>query len=593
MPAKTDFNVSPYWDDYNISDDFYRVLFRPGYAVQARELTTLQSILQNQIEQFGNHVFKDGALVIPGSLAYDSKYYALKLQSTFGSNTVATYLSQYVGATITGATSGVTAQVINYSVADSSTGDPDTLFIKYITTSTVDNSTVVFSDNENISADKVISSYAIDAASAQAQATSATATGSAVTVLGGIYFIRGFMVQNTEQSLILDKYTSTPSYRIGWTVTESIITSAEDTSLLDNAQGSSNYAAAGANRFKILLTLTKKTLTTTDDSNFVELARVENGVLVNKIMATQYSIINDMLARRTNDESGDYIVKHFDIETRENLNDGTNRGVYTAAEGGVETKETFSISPGKAYVDGYEVGLPGTSYVNFDKARTTKNVQNDTVPANLGQYAKVTNVYGQPDITQSGATLDAFKEVQLYDQQTVTRGQSAGTQVGLARSRAFEYGSGDADAVTGIYNHYLFDVTMFNTIDVSAANTLTVNALITGVTSGATGYVVAAISGAAQFKLMQPSGFFTTGESLTSNVSTDSVAGTILASTNTAATQKVFARDVKQIFMDTSASGAIDYTADLSLTEDKTLAGQVSWSTGTSVTGLNTDFESD
>ena len=79
----------------------------------------------------------------------------------------------------------------------------------------------------------------------------------------------------------------------------------------------------------------------------------------------------------------------------------------------------------------------------------------------------------------------------------------------------------------------------------------------------------------------------------TSNVSTDSVAGTILASTNTAATQKVFARDVKQIFMDTSASGAIDYTADLSLTEDKTLAGQVSWSTGTSVTGLNTDFESD
>ena len=415
MPAKTDFNVSPYWDDYNISDDFYRVLFRPGYAVQARELTTLQSILQNQIEQFGNHVFKDGALVIPGSLAYDSKYYALKLQSTFGSNTVATYLSQYVGATITGATSGVTAQVINYSVADSSTGDPDTLFIKYITTSTVDNSTVVFSDNENISADKVISSYAIDAASAQAQATSATATGSAVTVLGGIYFIRGFMVQNTEQSLILDKYTSTPSYRIGWTVTESIITSAEDTSLLDNAQGSSNYAAAGANRFKILLTLTKKTLTTTDDSNFVELARVENGVLVNKIMATQYSIINDMLARRTNDESGDYIVKHFDIETRENLNDGTNRGVYTAAEGGVETKETFSISPGKAYVDGYEVGLPGTSYVNFDKARTTKNVQNDTVPANLGQYAKVTNVYGQPDITQSGATLDAFKEVQLYD----------------------------------------------------------------------------------------------------------------------------------------------------------------------------------
>ena len=139
------------------------------------------------------------------------------------------------------------------------------------------------------------------------------------------------------------------------------------------------------------------------------------------------------------------------------------------------------------------MGLPGTSYVNFDKARTTRNVQNDTVPANLGQYAKVTNVYGQPDITQSGSTLDAFKEVQLYDQQTVTRGQSAGTQVGLARSRAFEYGSGDADAVTGIYNHYLFDVTMFNTIDVSAANTLTLNALITGVTVLISAFILTSI----------------------------------------------------------------------------------------------------
>ena len=49
MPAKTDFDVSPFWDDWTLGDDFYRVLFRPGFAVQARELTTLQTILQNQI----------------------------------------------------------------------------------------------------------------------------------------------------------------------------------------------------------------------------------------------------------------------------------------------------------------------------------------------------------------------------------------------------------------------------------------------------------------------------------------------------------------------------------------------------------------
>ena len=90
MPAKTDFNVSPYWDDWSLSDDFYRVLFRPGFAVQARELTTLQTILQNQIEQFGNHVFKEGSIVIPGSVGYDENYHALKLQASYGSGTVST-----------------------------------------------------------------------------------------------------------------------------------------------------------------------------------------------------------------------------------------------------------------------------------------------------------------------------------------------------------------------------------------------------------------------------------------------------------------------------------------------------------------------
>ena len=51
MAQKTDLNVSPYYDDFDTNDNFHRVLFRPGFAVQARELTQLQSILQNQIER--------------------------------------------------------------------------------------------------------------------------------------------------------------------------------------------------------------------------------------------------------------------------------------------------------------------------------------------------------------------------------------------------------------------------------------------------------------------------------------------------------------------------------------------------------------
>ena len=210
MAATTDFNVSPYWDDFNIDNDFYRVLFRPGFAVQARELTTLQTILQNQIERFGNHFFKEGTIVIPGSVAYDENYYAVKLQPTYGSGTVSTYLEQYTagtwnnvtygeGAIITGSTSGVRAQVIGYAVA-TTTDEPDTLFVKYIGTNTTDNTSSTFSNDETISADRPISSYVVDVASSQLLATAATSTGSAASVTEGIFFIRGFMCRTTAVS---------------------------------------------------------------------------------------------------------------------------------------------------------------------------------------------------------------------------------------------------------------------------------------------------------------------------------------------------------------------------------------------------------
>ena len=131
---KTDLNVAPYYDDFDPNDNFHRVLFRPGFAVQARELTTLQSILQNQIERHGRHFFKEGSMVIPGQISFDTKYYAIKLQTTFlhnGNNEqVSDYLSNYVGGIITGATSGVTARVVGFD--DATTTDSPTLYVKYI-----------------------------------------------------------------------------------------------------------------------------------------------------------------------------------------------------------------------------------------------------------------------------------------------------------------------------------------------------------------------------------------------------------------------------------------------------------------------------
>ena len=81
MPQKTNLNINPYYDDFSKDSNFYKVLFNPGKPVQARELTTLQSILQDQIESFGSHMFKEGSMVIPGNSQYDSEYFSIKLNS--------------------------------------------------------------------------------------------------------------------------------------------------------------------------------------------------------------------------------------------------------------------------------------------------------------------------------------------------------------------------------------------------------------------------------------------------------------------------------------------------------------------------------
>lgn len=81
MPQQTNLNVPPYNDDFTDSKGFYKVLFRPGYTIQSRELTTLQSILQNQIENFGKSRFKQGHMVVPGEVSFNKKLDYVKLSA--------------------------------------------------------------------------------------------------------------------------------------------------------------------------------------------------------------------------------------------------------------------------------------------------------------------------------------------------------------------------------------------------------------------------------------------------------------------------------------------------------------------------------
>ena len=158
MPQQTNLNVSPYFDDFDPTDDFHKVLFKPGYPVQARELTNLQSILQNQIEKFGQHFFKEGAKVIPGNTGYTQLYYCIQLQNNFQGIPVSAYVDQLIGTKITGEDSGVTAVVDKVLLAEQSERNNLTLYINYIKSNVNNNSTQTFSNGESLTSNITISS---------------------------------------------------------------------------------------------------------------------------------------------------------------------------------------------------------------------------------------------------------------------------------------------------------------------------------------------------------------------------------------------------------------------------------------------------
>src|SRR6056300_591795 len=484
MPSPTDFNLSPYYDDFNESKKFHRILFRPSFAVQARELTQSQTILQNQIERVGDHLFKQGAMIIPGQVSIDTSYYAVKLSSIESGFTLSSFS---VGDILTGGTSGVTAEVVNTVATDGT--DPDTIYVKYNATGT-DNTDLVFADGETLTS---------NADTPVTCVVDTTSTGSAAGVQSGTYYINGFFVQVDTSTLILDKYTNTPSYRIGFTVTESFVTPNDDASLNDNAAGSSNVNAPGAHRFKILLTLAKKTLASTEDENFFEIARVENGEIKTIVRNTEYAVLEDTLARRTFDESGDYVLTNPDFDIREHLVSGNNRGIYTSGNGGDAAKLAIGVSPFKAYVKGYEAERLGTTFVDVDKARDFETANNHKTRFNVKNFINVTNVYGSPDIGFVSGDVEAFKTVNLYDTATSVRGTEQNTvgttvpQIGRAKSRGFETVSAteslDINDTSSVYRHYLFDIEMFTHLNALGTASYTTGEIVSGATSAATGVV--------------------------------------------------------------------------------------------------------
>ena len=82
------FSITPYFDDFDETNEYYKVLFRPGVSVQTREMNTMQSILQNQVSKVGDHLFKNGSMVIPGQVNYNNKLNYLNCSSRYSKGRV-------------------------------------------------------------------------------------------------------------------------------------------------------------------------------------------------------------------------------------------------------------------------------------------------------------------------------------------------------------------------------------------------------------------------------------------------------------------------------------------------------------------------
>lgn len=505
--TKINLNQSPYFDDYNESKKFYKILFRPGRAVQARELTQMQTQLQKQIERFGRHIFEQGSQVLPGSkegVKYINNNGFIKIPRTSNADSATEIESYWLGKVIK-STSGlldIKATVIGYRVADSI--NEARLYVTYTQADTT-GAGQAFVPGQNISTEELVPVSATIVAG-----NYGVGQISSVIVEEGVYFFDGNFILVDQQTVFLvptdtedqDSWNNKPTALVGLRINESIVTSEDDETLLDNALGSPNYAAPGADRLHIAADLEQTDLNNTD-SDFIVLLKVVDGDVQARVIRTEYSVLEETLARRTNDESGDYTVIPFPIQIKEFLRTDINNGVHREAEFHFDTlaeaeavsvskfglaepgngtlhpdfigkyvpgtsynttgddtsfiqlcnnRLSIKIDSGKAYVKGYEIEKNSTTVVDVEKARTLKFRNNKTISTPLGTFVYVKNLFGPP-------AIEVYDTVDLLSKPSVSPGTPpVGAKIGTARVLAVEFFSGVVGSPDAIYRLFLFNV---------------------------------------------------------------------------------------------------------------------------------------
>ena len=412
MATSKNTNTNPYYDDFDETKNYLKILFKPSYAVQARELTQLQTAIQNQITKFGSHIFKDGSIVLGGNTFTNSIKWIDVLSTTS---------SSLIGKSIEGSTSGAIGKIVSTRRIDSSTLR---LYVNYI-------SGVSFSQAEQvISTDTLFTANITNVESFTGNATS-------FSIQESTFFTNGYFVFCNSQTIILSDDSTTFTKKVGLKITESVVTSADDETLLDPSQGSYNFSAPGADRLAIALDLVAIDFDEQDQTSypvgdFIEVARFVGGEIVFKITSASYSELETTLARRTYDESGDYTVKAFGLKV-------------VPHKYGDTTKLSLAIDPGKAYVKGYEFETISTVYQDLEKARDYSTRNNASNQTDFGSYA-IVNSFSTVAGSPTAFNFNSNKSVNLLN--------SGGTTIGTAIVRSIQSHTSNS------YRIYMYNVSV-------------------------------------------------------------------------------------------------------------------------------------
>ena len=297
-----------YKDDFRDSDNYHRILFNTGKALQARELTQIQTFLQNQISRFGNNIYKEGAVVKPGGANLNQKYEFIKLNTTV--NSLPPDTSIMIGQVFTGSTSSIQVKVLQVLQATGS--DPATIYVQYINTSsaTAGASTIRMTPGENMTGSGSALNVTLTVQTANTVTNPATGVGILATLKSGIYYARGHFVFTEDQSTVISKYSDVVSTDLGFKAVEDVVTVSDDTDLYDNSGAVPDISAPGADRYRIRLTIVERKDVAADE-NFIHVATIKRGIIYNAITLSDAFNVPTKIAASLSVKLSVFLLKNF------------------------------------------------------------------------------------------------------------------------------------------------------------------------------------------------------------------------------------------------------------------------------------------